>query len=209
MKREIPLIITAVFGIFMVVQLFVPHHWVQFLSGRLQDWAIIVIAFAYILGVANIIKLNYHKISRRGEDWGYKIVLLISLATMVIAGLFFGKEPTESFPLFDFMFQSMYIPMQSTMFALLAFFIASAAFRAFRARTMEATLLLITATIVMIGRVSLGEFIWDQLPDFTEWIMSYPNNAGKRGIKIGAALGAISIGLKVVLGIEKSYLGGD
>ncbi|OQY26710.1 MAG: hypothetical protein B6244_12810 [Candidatus Cloacimonetes bacterium 4572_55] len=209
MKREIPLAITAIFGIFMVAQLFIPHYLVQDISGRLQDWAVVIVAFAYILGVANIIKINSGVICRRGQDWEYKIVMLIALVIMMLSGILLGKDPDDSLPIFDFMYNSMYVPMQSTMFALLAFFIASAAFRAFRARTTEAILLLVTATIVMIGRVSLGEFIWERLPDITEWIMNYPNNAGKRGIKIGASLGAISIGLKVILGIEKSYLGGD
>ncbi len=214
MKREIPLLITAIFGFFMIFQLFIPLKIVQDISGELQSWAIIVIAFSYVLGVANIIRLNGDVISRKSADWQYKIVMIVALFAMLLSGLIFGKEPGENFPLFNFMFESMFVPMQSTMFALLAFFIASAAFRAFRARTVEATLLLITATIVMIGRVSIGEALssalgFIDLSEITEWIMQFPNNAGKRGIKIGAALGAISIGLKVLLGIEKSYLGGE
>lgn len=216
MKREIPLMITGIFGIFMIIQLFIPHYFVQDISGALQDWAIVVVAFAYILGLANIVKVNGNIIARRETDWGYKVILIISLVVMAVTGIFIGitAESTLpftdiSFPLFNQMYHAIFVPMQSTMFALLAFFIASAAFRAFRARTTEATLLLVTAAIVMIGRVSLGEFIWDSLPEVTEWIMNFPNNAGKRGIKIGAALGGIAIGLKVILGIEKSYLGGE
>ena len=209
MKREVPLIITGVFGIFMVFQLFFPHHYIQSISSALQGWAIIVVAFSYVLGLANLIRVNGEIISRKEADWGYKIILVISLALMAFTGIVFGISKEASYPIFNILYESIYIPMQSTMFALLAFFIASAAFRAFRARTVEATLLLVTATIVMLGRVSIGEAISDLLPDITEWIMQYPNNAGKRGIKIGAALGGISIGLKVLLGIEKSYLGGE
>jgi hypothetical protein len=99
--------------------------------------------------------------------------------------------------------------MQGTMFSLLAFFIASAAFRAFRMRSFEATLLAIAAVIVMLGRVPVGAQIWDKLPVISDWIMNVPQMAAKRAIMIGAALGAISTGLKVILGIERNYLGGE
>jgi hypothetical protein len=100
-------------------------------------------------------------------------------------------------------------PLQATMFSLLAFFIASAAFRAFRIRTFQASLLAVTAILVMIGRVPVGESLWASFPDFTEWIMNVPQLAGKRAIMIGAALGAISTALKVLTGLERTYLGGE
>jgi hypothetical protein len=96
-----------------------------------------------------------------------------------------------------------------TMFALLAFYIASAAFRAFRVRRTEAALLAGTAVIVMLGRVPVGAALWPGLPEVTDWIMNAPQLAAKRAILIGAALGAVSTGLKVILGLERNFLGRD
>jgi hypothetical protein len=113
------------------------------------------------------------------------------------------------------MFLNMQVPLQSTMFSLLAFFIASAAYRAFRLRSAEASLLLIAAIIVMLGRVPLGQWLTRNLPQeatlpwLTETIMAYPNMAAFRGILMGAALGVMAMGLRVILGIERSYLGGE
>jgi hypothetical protein len=104
------------------------------------------------------------------------------------------------------------------MFSLLAFFIASAAYRAFIARTLESNLLLIAAVLVMLGNTSLGSFLTSWLPDslsflhlpkVAEFIMKYPNTAGQRAIMIGAGLGLIGSSLRIILGIERSYLGGD
>jgi hypothetical protein len=92
------------------------------------------------------------------------------------------------------------------MYSLLAFFITSAAFRAFRARNKEAVLLLVAAVLVMLGRVPIGSAIWSGFPDVTEWIMSFPNAAAKRGIRLGIDLGLISMALRMILGIERSYM---
>ena len=113
------------------------------------------------------------------------------------------------------LYDRVYMPMSATMFALLAFFIASAAFRAFRIRTLEAGLLAAAALIVMIGRVPLTNALmqwapeWMRLQNVQEWVMDVPQNASKRAILIGAALGVMATGLRVILGIERSYLSGE
>lgn len=107
--------------------------------------------------------------------------------------------------LYDFVFA----PCNATMFALLAFFIASAAFRAFRARSIESGLLLGAAILVMLGFVPLGGWLWSGFPEIAEWIMDVLNTTGRRAIIMGAALGAVATGLRVILGIERSHLGAD
>jgi hypothetical protein len=72
---------------------------------------------------------------------------------------------------------------------------------------MEATILLIVAMLVMLGRVPIGQVIYHRMPEITEWIMNYPNLAVQRGIIIGAALGAASMSIRIILGIERTYMG--
>ena len=106
------------------------------------------------------------------------------------------------------LFENVQMPMSSTMFALLAFYIASAAYKSFRARSVEATVLLLAATIVMLGQVSFGAVISNgYLPEIKDWILNVPNLAAKRGIALGVGLGGIATSLKILLGIERTYLG--
>jgi hypothetical protein len=204
MKQTLPLIIVFGFGFFVIIAFFVPLRAFQDASQTFETWYTGVIAFFVFVGIFNIVKVNANKIQRRLRDWQYSIILLVFLALMMVAGFIGGPEGG----LFGYLFQHMQIPLGATMFSLLAFFVASAAFRAFRARTPEATLLLIAAVLVMIGRVPIGYYIWHGFPDLVEWLMNVPNTAAKRGILFGADLGLISMALRVLLGIERSYMGG-
>ncbi|WP_437202443.1 hypothetical protein [Planctomicrobium sp. SH664] len=114
--------------------------------------------------------------------------------------------------IYEYIFQ----PLLTTTFAVLAFYVASAAFRAFRAKNLEATLLLGTAFIILLGRTAAGAWLTGWLPEslamfridqLTVYIMSIFNTAGNRAIMIGIALGIASTSLRVLLGIDRSYLG--
>lgn len=215
MKRELPLFMTAVIGLFMIVSFFVPHQWVSVPADFLQASAIIVVAFGYVLGGANVLRVNLDAIGKRERDWPYKVVLLVSLLATVAIGAVEGRGFLNPGMKSRWIYDQLYAPMSATMFALLAFFIASAAFRAFRIRTVEAALLAVAALLVMLGRVPVGNLMtgflpeWAQLGSIQDWIMNWPQNAAKRAILIGAALGVMATGLRVILGIERSYLGGE
>jgi len=214
MKRELPLLVTAVIGLFMILSFFVPQHLVSVPADFLQQCAVIVVAFGYGLGGANAVRVNLNGIARRQADWPYKIVLVATLLFTVAVGLIEGRHWQDDGTISMWLYNQVYSPMQGTMFALLAFFIASAAFRAFRVRTVEAGLLAAAALIVMLGRVPVGDQMTMWLPEplrlgaVQDWIMNVPQNAAKRAVLMGAALGVMATGLRVILGIERSYLGG-
>lgn len=213
MRREIPLIICFVSGLTMMIQYYSPR--IDQIGDTFLQWFNILTVFAFILGATSVLGLNGSRILRAQPGWGYNLVLLVSFFATLFVGLWKGtKQGTPFYWIFDYV----YGPLQSTMYSLLAFFIASAAFRAFKAKTLEATLLLGTAFLVMLGRVPIGDSIWKALlldrliPINTlidRWVMGTFNTAGQRAILLGASIGLISISLKIMLGIERSYLGGD
>lgn len=123
--------------------------------------------------------------------------------------LLWGGKSEDSGRVHNWLYYYVFFPCNATMFALLAFFIASAAFRAFRARSPEAALLLGAAILVMIGLVPIGGAVWEEFPAIGDWIMDVLNTTGRRAIMMGAALGAVATGLRVVLGIERSHLGAE
>ncbi len=219
MKKTIPLVLAFVTGILMMFEPFIPHYTVNTVKTLILEWGQVIAAATILLGIASLVVVNIPAVTKRKQDWVYKLVLLIAFFVTVVL----GSRGVEAGTMLDWVFMNMMRPMMATMFALLAFYMASAAFRAFRARTFEATLMLGAALLVMMGRVPLGELVFRYITDivnlipgvnFTivdvmEWIMNIPNLAGKRAIFIGAALGTMATSLRIILGLERSYMGGD
>jgi hypothetical protein len=151
----------------------------------------------------------------------------------LIFGLFkIGVHPNEIYPNVGWsgyyleggsglwwIYQHMIVPLTSMMFAMLAFYVATAAFRAFRAKNTEATLLLVTAGVVLLGQTYAGVWLfegwlpesmqWLRFDHLTEWVMNIPNTGGTRAITIGIALGVVATSLRILLGVDRSYLGQD
>ncbi len=215
MRREIPLIITGIVGIVFVVQYFIPHWPFNRMNAWFSDWFSIVQACAIWLGALNLLKISLEKIARRKADWGYAVVIIVSFLLIAIIGFLEGEAFRDPGTKFTWLYDFVYTPLSSTMFAILAFFVASASYRAFRARNFEATLLLLAAFFVMLGRVPVGDALTAFMPegwrltDLATWIMNFPQTAGQRAIMIGIALGIVSTSLRIILGIERSHLGGD
>jgi hypothetical protein len=207
MKKEIPLVIVFVSGLFMAVQFFVPHSTSEKIYEFVMEWTIIIGIFALALGIWSLIRVSVNRIRRRTPNWQYSIVILAGLFGMVIFGLgFFGGVRSYMFRHF---FDYVMIPLHATMFSLLAFFIASAAFRAFRARTALATVLLLSALILMLRFNPYLGPLGNPDAALASWILNVPNLAAKRAIIIGIGLGIVATALKVILGIERGYMGSD
>ena len=204
-KRSLPLAITFVTGVIFAAQYYVPHPASETLLSEASVWSQIVAGFAILLGVGSLLHTHYLKIKQKEAGWGYSVIMFLSMFLMLGAGIWSsGKTENTSF---GWLYNYVMVALQGAMFSLLAFFVASAAYRAFRARTPEATVLLVSAILVMGGRVPLGEHLVSWIGQVSDWIMSVPNTAAQRGILIGVSLGGIATSIKIICGIERSYLG--
>ncbi len=166
-----------------------------------------------IKGSTNLILETSHSL------FGYQTSTEIT-NTILIAGSDI-QTGTRSIPLFDWFYNYIFYPLSATTFSLLAFYMMSATYRAVRAKSWEAGLLLVAALIVLLGQVPINQipFIGKYLAcgsiqgistfDYLKGlILQFPNTAAKRGIIIGVSLGALATSVKIIFGIEKPYMGG-
>ncbi len=207
MKKQLPVFLTFICAFLLTVQYFVPHRSFEQIYEVSNIWLQIIGVFSIFLGITSLVTMHVRKIRHRQRQWQYSFITLGGLFAMVAAGLIPALEQRGSY---EWLYDHILNPISATMFSLLAFFIASAAFRAFRARSAIATILLLAAVFVMLGRVPLGDRMSHGLfPAIADWLLNVPNVAAKRAILIGVGLGEASMALRVMLGIERSYMAGE
>lgn len=229
LKRTIPILILATSGAILVVAYFSPFttNW----SEVVLMWFNILAAVAYVLGAGNLLAVNLEKVSSRRAGWAYALITLVAFASMLTFGLFkIGGVPSEAHPdvpyagdyestqsAFGWVYEYMLSPLTATMFALLAFYVASAAFRAFRAKNLESILLLGTAFIILLAQTAAGMFLTGWIPADSVFaflrfdslriaITEYIQTAVMRAIMIGIAIGIAATSLRLILGVDRSYL---
>ena len=210
--RIVATVVAIVVGLFVLADLFA-SQWYREIFGInglkqtingvgffLINWAAIVIAFALLLGFANVISVHWNRIRTRKPGSIYSVVLLLSLIGTLVMG-YGGPASKNGQLIFEFILK----PLEATFFALLALFIATAAFRAFRVRNLETFFFVLFALIVLLGQVPVSIYLWPELPVIKDWILNVPTLAGVRGILLGVALGTIATGLRVLIGADRPY----
>jgi len=220
-KRTLPLIIVFTIGLLAFVHDFIPHPISPKFREEITTWIRLIAGFGLFLGAYSLMHMHVSRIRRRQAGWGYSVFVFIGAATMVGLGLWnhglgpLAEAPKGVMTAFKWCYEYIQVPCDATIFSILAFFMASAAFRTFRARNLGAALLLGAAVIVMFGNIPISEVVGKGLfgdtsvfPTANAVVMEYPNMAAKRGIILGINLGVIAQSLRILFGIERSYLGG-
>ena len=166
-KRQFAIILMITIGFIALAGHFINNDTLrEFVDKDATQWYMIIAGFAAFLGCLNLLQLHLKKVAYKKENWQYSIFTLLGFFIMIILGFFINGSEAELGPhlkvkgsYFYWVYDYVYLPLASTMFALLAFFVASASYRAFRIRNFEATLLLISGVLLMLGRVPIGGVI--------------------------------------------------
>ena len=167
MKKQFAILFMMFIGFLTLSGYFINNSTLrEFTDSNATQWYMIIAGFAAFLGCLNLLQLHAHKIISKKDNWQYSIFTLFGFFVMILFGFFLNGSNAEMGPhlktegsYFYWVYDHVYLPLASTMFALLAFFVASASYRAFRIRNFEATLLLISGILLMLGRVPIGDSI--------------------------------------------------
>jgi len=202
-SRTLSTVVAMSVGLLVLADFFISADPIDALGLYLIRTASVVAAFALVLGMVNVLTVHLGKMYGREKGWGYSMVLLGALFFTLAVGFLTGG-PTSVWV--QDLFETVLFPLEATLFSLLAFFIVTAAYRAFRVKSFETGLFVVFGILVLLGQVPVGAMLWDQLPVIRDWVLDVPALAGARGILLGVALGSVATGLRVLLGLDRPYV---
>lgn len=199
MKRTLPYAMTVAAAATIMICVFFGFG--KGLVEEIDKWYVLSGAFVCCIGLVNLVTVHSRNIKRKGKDWDLSVVLLVITFGYLALGVVTG--PTA--PLYAWIFDATAVPLGATFYSVLAFYIVSAAYRAFRAKTREAAILLSAGVLVLLGNAPIGEVIYPGFGTASKWIMSIANASAMRAVIFGATIGAFITAIRVCFGIDRPY----
>lgn len=189
----------------------------------------VIAAFLTGLGIYSLLRIHGTRIVRQQRDWTFSVVLLVSMVAMLLFGILdwrsrqgeggaaLDNPANWGFVQYgrDFLFEGLLQQMDAAMFSIIAFYILSAAYRAFRVRSIEATILLGTALLVILSLMGLVRGALDSaIPDgflanfrlgsIAGFISDTFQTPAIRGVQFGVGIGTLAMGLRIWLSLERT-----
>jgi hypothetical protein len=196
--------ITIAVGLIVLLGYFINLDLLVSLREIFLRWAVTLAAVALVVGVLNLLKVHWRKMTHQEKGGFYSLVLILSLvATVAVAG-FFGPVAPWSMWIFNYI----QVPLETSLMAVLAVVLAYASARLLNRRINVFSLIFIgTVLVVLLGTASLPGFDLPILRDVRAWVASVPASAGARGLLFGIGLGTVATGLRVLMGADRPYGG--
>lgn len=208
-RIEIPIALTIIATLIQVIPYYINIPVLDTVASRTSNAVLLIVAYATFIGVISILQVHGKRIQRQSEGWYYSILVIGLTVIMALTGIPLPEAGLGvNNNIYNWLFTNVLTPLGGTMYSVLAFFITSAAFRAFRARNLESTIVLVAGTIMVMGNAPLITNLLPAIADISLWIREVPNMATMRGVMIGAALGSIALAVRTLMGIERGYLRG-
>ncbi|HTE18542.1 MAG TPA: hypothetical protein VK689_09200 [Armatimonadota bacterium] len=253
-KRYLVITLTFLAGLFYFLEFFIPPNPatqetillgqnLTKISATVGNAAQVVAGFTFLLGVYNLTSIHGNNLRRRRAGWPYSLAFFGAFTATVVFAFWkdwkswFGgpeaplwvndRNPAHAalpHDVYTLLFEGLYRHLEATMFSILAFYIVSAAYRAFRIRSGEAAVLMVVALILMMGQVPLGMALTSGIPQgpsflgidwsilrmeiFSQYILTAINGPVQRAIEFGLGLGALAMALRIWLSLERgTYFG--
>lgn len=205
-KTELPIILTAACAVLMVSEYFivVPSYVINF-STEVRNSSTILASYFIGLSAITMYRNHARQVIRRKSGWYNSIILIVTLTAVIAVGVLTGSQSNQTNWIYKYVLTS----LDGAGFSLLAFYIASGAYRSFRVRTLETTLFLIAGILITFLNTPLMVAIFPGIVPVASWILDVPNTGAIRGVTMGVAFGVLGIGLRIILGKERGHMGAE
>lgn len=168
----------------------------------------VIAAVAVLVGLVNLAAVHLGRFVRAEHGWPYSLLVLATALTVGVLRILDRAEiwsgDLEGEQISVRVFESVQVSLESALAALLVFFLVYAAYRLMRDRVTAWNLLFsLTVIVVLVGWIPFEDM--DVLRDVRDWVVRVPASAGTRGLLIGVGLGTLTVGVRVLIGQDRSF----
>ncbi|MFH2110141.1 MAG: hypothetical protein ABIJ47_02650 [Candidatus Bathyarchaeota archaeon] len=212
LKKTIPVVIVFVVALIVMMDYFIVtppvntagKSWTSLTVTNLQNWGIILTAFALGFGAVNLFYFHSKHISRRTPDqWQFSLWLLIVIVIFTVTGVAMGPTSDQ----YNWLYNASYFALSATVYSSLGFYMTSGLYRALRLKNVESGIFLVVGLVVLAKNAPAMAVYFPVLGTWVSFISDVLTTSAQRGIMIGGALGAISLGIRTMTGRETGFLG--
>jgi hypothetical protein len=163
----------------------------------LLQLATITIALTIVIGIVNLVAVHARRVFTRQRGLFYSLVLLLSFGAVIVTYI---ADRESSLVLLE----TVQLSVESALAGVLFFALVYGAYRMMRDRvTWTAVLFTLVLLVVLIAALPLQGI--EPLKNLREWLYDIPVSAGARGLLLGIALATLVTGVRVLVGIDRSY----
>ena len=199
MKQRLPVIIAAISGLVILAAFFFQPFTAPYL-GLVLNWAIIVSSVALLVAIAGLFVTHIRFILKGRRGFLYSIILVLTFLATLILGWYLGLDD----PAYLIGIQTVLVPLENALMALIALILMSAAVKIFRVRGWSVLTISFGVSALVFLFLNLGFFQFDSIPGLGAIVSALQRLPliGARGLLIGLGLGALLMGLRVLFGQE-------
>lgn len=205
MKALLSTVVAILSGLVVLTGYFFNIPLLTQVRGLLLSWSIILAAVLVFIGLFNLLSVNLNRINARQRGGFYRMVLVLSMLVTLLLGLIY--DPNH--PVMLFIFNTIQLPVEKSLMALLAVTLLVAGIRLLSRQVgLFSILFLATAVLILLGTAPLPfggfTFFSDVIKPFIAQVLA---SAGARGILLGVALATLTTGLRILFAADRPYGG--
>lgn len=170
---------------------------VQNAADLLLRLVTIIIAMTVVIGVINLVYIHMRRVAQRQKAALYSVIMILSFVTVVITYITSRENSLV-------LLETVQISIEASLAGLLLFTLVFGAYRLMHRKVSGSRILFVVALlVVLVGALPLsGTWL---VSDLRDWLLAIPVSAGARGILLGIALATIVTGVRVLVGVDRSY----
>jgi hypothetical protein len=197
-SHYLALLLIAVCALAIALDRIVDWPLMHLVTNQLYQGTVVLGAVALLLGVVNVASVHLRSVLVGQQGWYHSLALVITLLAVLVTGLL--SPIGVASPLVEWFYDALIAPGQATLFALLAFFMAAAAFRYLRFGSAGGIWMLAGALLILgVQTPAIGAVLPPAVTAFAVWTIDVPGMATLRGALLGSSLALAVAGLRFIL----------